>query len=153
MDNHLEFIEKNKEILKKAWLEYYAKNSAFLDKIVENWFTRVDTPDGGHRVKGEWILGILAGKYSNFSKMLYTIYLGNDNVEKIVEVLGLNFDPKIELEKVKNSTKNMESDTPKTSVKNDDSTNSDNQNRESFLKDFKQDMDNLEREIKKIFTF
>ena len=97
MENNLEFIEKNKEIIKKSWLEHYEQNSKLYDQITENWFLRVATPDGGYRVKAEWILGFLSGKHKSFSKMFYTLYLANNNLEEIINILGLNFDPRKEL--------------------------------------------------------
>lgn len=108
MENHLDFIEKNKAIIRKSWLEYYQENATLFDRITENWFMRIATPDGGYRVKAEWILGFLAGKHRNFSKLLYTLYLADDNLEKIVETLGLNFDPRKELENTDNQSNNSD---------------------------------------------
>ncbi len=108
MTNPLDFIEKNKAIIRKSWLEYYKENATFLDQLTENCFKRVGTPDGGYRVKAELILGFLAGKHRNFTKLLYTLYVGNNNLEKIIETLGLNFDPRKELEKGKTNSENYQ---------------------------------------------
>lgn len=115
MENNLEFIEKNKEIIKKSWLEHYEQNSTLYDQITENWFLRVATPDGGYRVKAEWILGFLSGKYKSFSKILYTLYLANNNLEEIINILGLNFDPRKEL-KIDNNKEETEQNESESTV-------------------------------------
>ncbi|MGI0482720.1 DUF5331 domain-containing protein [Geminocystis sp. CENA526] len=137
MENHLNFIEKNKAIIRKSWLEYYQENATLFDRITENWFTRVGTPDGGYRVKAEWILGFLAGKHRNFSKLLYTLYISNDNLEKIVETLGLNFDPRKELEKTKNSSQN--------------SQETDKSAQEIPFSDLQEGFNNFQNEMNKLF--
>ena len=142
MDNHLDFIEKNKAIIKKSWLEYYQENSIFLDQITENWFTRVATPDGGCRVKAEWILGFLAGKHRNFTKLLYTLYVADNNIEKIVEILGLNFDPPKELEKNQNQGNNSD--------KQKDNNKSDGEPSFSFP-EIQEGINSFQNEMNKLF--
>jgi len=137
MSNPLDFIEKNKAIIRKSWLEYYQENATFLDQITENWFFRVATPDGGYRVKAEWILGFLAGKHRNFTKLLYTIYIADNNLEKIVETLGLNFDPRKELEKGNTNPQN--------------SQETDKSNQEFSLPDIQEGFNNFQNEMNKLF--
>lgn len=137
MGNHLDFIEKNKAIIRKSWLEYYQENATLFDRITENWFMRIATPDGGYRVKAEWILGFLAGKHHNFSKLLYTLYIADDNLEKIVETLGLNFDPRKELKTTKNSSQN--------------SQETDKSHQEIPFPDIQEGINNFQNEMNKLF--
>lgn len=142
MTNPLDFIEKNKAIIRKSWLEYYQENATFLDQITENWFFTVATPDGGYRVKAEWILGFLAGKHRNFTKLLYTLYIADNNLEKIVETLGLNFDPRKELEKTKNQTNNSD--------KQEENNKSEGESNFSFP-DIQEGLNNFQNEMNKLF--
>lgn len=154
MDNILDFLEKNKFIIKKSWLEFYKENNIFFDKILENELNRVKTPDGGYRVKTEWILGFLLGKYSKFNKMVYMLYIASDDLEKIIEILGLNFDANKELPKFQHEFKKTsvegETDKPQNESQNSRVKDETDKTKSSEIKPL---FSELEEGLKSIFPF
>lgn len=90
-------FEKLKVLLKQKWLNYYETNRSWIKKVNMGWER---TPDGGRRPNSPLILGAINAVEPNLAEeCLLTFCHLNTDPNKLVEALGLNFDPEIELKK------------------------------------------------------
>lgn len=91
----MSFIEKLKASLKDQWLEYYLVNQSWLKKI-PGW---VQSSDAGKRPPCLLILGSMSTLEPSLKELLLPFCELSPDPTKLVDLLGLNFDPRIELEK------------------------------------------------------
>lgn len=61
--------------------------------------TAVKTPDGGQRPPSYLILGAMNALETKLSNLMVPFYQLNSDADVIVNVLGLNFDPDLEIAK------------------------------------------------------
>ncbi|MFM7793247.1 MAG: DUF5331 domain-containing protein, partial [Microcystis panniformis] len=92
-------FEELKAALKDKWLDYYQINQAWIKVFTTATNSWINTPDGGKRPSSHLILGVATALETQlFMWMSPFCVLSNDS-NKLVDALGLNFDPEIELEK------------------------------------------------------
>jgi Family of unknown function (DUF5331) len=96
------FTETKKD-LKEKWLDYWEINREwiliFCTKYDSNkrW---IPTPDKGNRPMAEIILGIICGLEPDFAQdCMETLMSLSQDSNALINALGLNFDPDIELKK------------------------------------------------------
>ncbi|BAW95569.1 hypothetical protein NIES970_04780 [[Synechococcus] sp. NIES-970] len=92
----MSFFEQIKPSVKTKWLDYFENNQDWL-KILMDRGEYVATPDGGRRPQGSVILGAVSAKEPRLAESLYLFSLVEANFDTIIDVLGLNFDPLMEL--------------------------------------------------------
>jgi hypothetical protein len=101
-DKKMELPEDLKTTLKHEWLNYCKSNPLvikdFKELVQAGW--GIKTPDGGFRPSSPIILGILIGLHPKLSSFIATCLKLNNDSDKIIAVLNLNFDPEKELEKL-----------------------------------------------------
>ncbi len=81
--------------LKQKWLQYYQVNRNWL--VLQMDLNRVPTPDGGRRPASSLILGTINALDPDAAQLMMPFSQLNPDPDKLVEVLGLNFDPDIAL--------------------------------------------------------
>ncbi|MFY7802656.1 MAG: DUF5331 domain-containing protein, partial [Limnoraphis robusta] len=81
--------------LRDKWLHYYQANRDWL--LLQMQLSSVKTPDGGRRPPSSLILGVINALDPEASQLMLPFSTLNPDPEKLVEVLGLNFDPDIAL--------------------------------------------------------
>lgn len=90
-------FEELKPILKDKWLDYYEANQWIIDKVIEEGYVC------GNRhvreLRPQFILGTVTVLEPRLKEFLSKFFLVCDSWHRIVEVLGLNFNLKLELEK------------------------------------------------------
>lgn len=91
----MSFFEKYKVILKPKWLDYYENNRSWIKKVGA-W---VSTPDSGKRPSAEIVLGAISALEPRLAEWLFPFCQLNSDANKLVDLLGLHFDPDVELEK------------------------------------------------------
>ncbi|WP_341524787.1 DUF5331 domain-containing protein [Nostoc sp. UHCC 0302] len=89
-------IQELRQSLKLKWLSYYEQNSSWLDKI-QIWATY----DGVRRPSSGLIVTTLSVLEPQFEQLLPFLLELNNNPDKIVAALGLNFNPGEELRLIK----------------------------------------------------
>ena len=92
---NLSLFEELKPTLKDKWLNYYEANRLWL-KELPNYY---NAPEKGSRPTSELILGVITTLEPRLKELLFNFLLVSKDINKIVDVLGLNFDPEKELEK------------------------------------------------------
>lgn len=95
----MSFLEKLKASLKDKWLEYYQINRLWIKALLNKPETWVKVADGGNRPPAYFILGVISLLEPNLKEMLLPFCQLNPDADKLVTILGLHFDPDIELEK------------------------------------------------------
>ncbi|MEC4892004.1 MAG: DUF5331 domain-containing protein [Oscillatoria sp. PMC 1051.18] len=91
-------LEELKPTLKDKWLDYYQANRSWFRRT-KNYKWIVGTPDGGYRPDSYLIIGAVSALEPKVTEILFHFFLVSDNRDRIVEALGLHFDPEKELEK------------------------------------------------------
>ena len=81
--------------LKQKWLQYYQTNRNWL--VLQMDLNPVPTPDGGRRPSSSLILGTINALDPDAAQLMMPFSQLNPDPDKLVEVLGLNFDPDIAL--------------------------------------------------------
>ncbi|NJK36310.1 MAG: DUF5331 domain-containing protein [Oscillatoriales cyanobacterium SM2_3_0] len=81
--------------LRDKWLNYYKANRDWL--VVQVDLNPIKTPDGGRRPSSALILGIINALEPEAAQLMLPFSQLNPDPEKLVEVLGLNFDPDLAL--------------------------------------------------------
>ncbi|MDZ8027428.1 MAG: DUF5331 domain-containing protein [Nostoc sp. DedQUE01] len=89
-------IQQLRQSLKQKWLSYYEQNSSWLVKM-RVWATY----DGLRRPSSGFILATLSVLEPQFDEILAFILDLNNNPDKIIAALGLNFNPDEELRLIK----------------------------------------------------
>jgi hypothetical protein len=101
-------VEKNKviifeellKILADKWLDYYQNNQPWIKSLTDSKDSWRKTPDGGKRPSADIIIGAITVLESQLSVWMYPFCQLSSDGDKLLEVLGLNFDPeKKQLEK------------------------------------------------------
>jgi Family of unknown function (DUF5331) len=95
----MSFFEKFKETLKPKWLDYYQINRSWIKTLMDARNGWVSTPDKGTRPSADLILGAITALEPRLAELMLPFCELNSNAEKLVELMGLHFDPRIELEK------------------------------------------------------
>ncbi|NCO75861.1 MAG: DUF5331 domain-containing protein [Cyanobacteria bacterium] len=96
------FTEIKKD-LKEKWLDYWEINRKWILIFCTQYDSAkrwIPTPDKGHRPIATIILGIICGLEPDFAtNFMETLVSLNQNENTLIQSLGLNSDPDIELEK------------------------------------------------------
>ncbi|MFN7257411.1 MAG: DUF5331 domain-containing protein [Microcystis sp.] len=93
-------FEELKASLPRRWLDYYQNNQAWIKSLMDSRGSWRKTPDGGKRPSADIIIGAMTVLESQLSVWMYHFCQLNSDGDKLLEVLGLNFDPeKKQLEK------------------------------------------------------
>ena len=85
-----------KATLKDKWLDYYEANQSWLPNVID--FNNV-SEGCGQRPHSSLILGVISALEPKLNEYFYCFSLVTKNEPAIVKALGLDFDPKLELEK------------------------------------------------------
>lgn len=93
-------FEQLKATLKEKWLDYYQVNAPWIKIFMlqsrgDNWIKVVN---GRRRPHGDIILGAMTALEPKLIELMTPFCQLNSNPESLVEALGLNLDPEIELE-------------------------------------------------------
>lgn len=83
------FFGSLKNSLKQKWLQYFQTNRFWISLHSG----AVATPDGGKRPASYLILGIINVLEPQLAELMLPFLKLNPNVDALIEVLGLNFDP------------------------------------------------------------
>jgi hypothetical protein len=86
------FFENFTQVIRQKWLDYVQSNRAWLTMQMSQ--TSVRTPDGGRRPSSFLVLGVVNALEPKLSNLMVPFYQLNSDEDALVEVLGLNFDPK-----------------------------------------------------------
>lgn len=87
------FFGSLKNSLKQKWLQYFQTNRFWISLHSG----AVATPDGGKRPASYLILGIINVLEPQLAELMLPFLKLNPNVDALIEVLGLNFDPDLML--------------------------------------------------------
>lgn len=87
------FFGSLKNSLKQKWLQYFQSNRFWISLHSD----AVDTPDGGKRPASYLILGIINALEPQLAELMLPFSKLNPNVDNLIDVLGLNFDPDLML--------------------------------------------------------
>lgn len=92
-------FEELKATLPAKWLDYYQINHSWIKPLMDSrsWWHK--TPDGGRRPCADIIIGAITALEPKLSLWMSPFCELNSDGNKLVEVMGLNFDPVKELEK------------------------------------------------------
>ncbi len=102
------FFENFTTSIKQKWLEYFQSNRLWLTLQMEN--SSVRTPDGGRRPSSYLILGVVNALEPKLGNLMVPFYRLNSSEDALIDVLGLDFDPDIELGKGNGATAQIEAD-------------------------------------------
>ncbi|MBW4665223.1 MAG: DUF5331 domain-containing protein, partial [Chroococcus sp. CMT-3BRIN-NPC107] len=86
------FFGSLKNSLKQKWLQYFQSNRFWI-----SLHSGVATPDGGKRPPSYLILGIINALEPQLAELMLPFSKLNQNVDTLMDVLGLNFDPDLML--------------------------------------------------------
>lgn len=95
----MSFFEKFKTTLKPKWLDYYQINRCWIRSLMDSKNGWVNTPDKGKRPSSDVILGAITALEPRLAELMLPFCELNSDANKLVDLLGLHFDPVIELEK------------------------------------------------------
>lgn len=92
-------FEELKATLPSKWLDYYQVNRTWIKPLMDsrNWWHK--TPDGGKRLCADVMIGAITALEPKLALWMSPFCELNTDGNQLIEVLGLDFDPKIELEK------------------------------------------------------
>ena len=91
------FFEKFTAALQQKWLDYFQSNRSWI--ILQMKVAAANTPDGGKRPSSYFILGVVNALEPKLGNLMIPFYQLNPDADKLVDVLGLNFDTEKELAK------------------------------------------------------
>jgi hypothetical protein len=100
------FFGSLKNSLKQKWLQYFQTNRFWISLHSG----AVATPDGGKRPASYLILGIINVLEPQLAELMLPFLKLNPNVDALIEVLGLNFDPDLMLGKDSQSAISIQED-------------------------------------------
>ncbi|WP_009633450.1 DUF5331 domain-containing protein [Synechocystis sp. PCC 7509] len=86
------FFGSLKNSLKQRWLQYFQSNRFWI-----SLHSGVATPDGGKRPPSYLILGAINALEPQLAELMLPFSKLNPNVDTLIDVLGLNFDPDLML--------------------------------------------------------
>lgn len=87
------FFGSLKNSLKQKWLQYFQSNRFWISLHSGD----VATPDGGKRPPSYLILGVINALEPQLAELMLPFSKLNPNVDTLIDVLGLNFDPDLML--------------------------------------------------------
>lgn len=90
------FFENLKISLRQKWLRFFQANRSWLNLYMDA--ASVATPDGGKRPASYLILGVVNALEPQIAQLMLPFSKLNPDVESLIEVLELNFDPNLALE-------------------------------------------------------
>jgi len=90
------FFEDLKISLRQKWLRFFQANRSWLNLYMDA--ASVATPDGGKRPASYLILGVVNALEPQVAQLMLPFSKLNPDVDSLIEVLELNFDPNIALE-------------------------------------------------------
>lgn len=85
------FFDGLKDSLKHKWVQFFQSNRFWIDLHSET----VATPDGGKRPASYLILGVITALEPQLAQLMLPFSKLNPDVDALIEVLGLNFDPSL----------------------------------------------------------
>jgi len=85
------FFDSLKDSLKHKWVQFFQSNRFWLELHSET----VATPDGGKRPASYLILGVISALEPQLAQLMLPFSKLNPDVDALIEVLGLNFDPSL----------------------------------------------------------
>lgn len=85
------FFDGLKDSLKHKWVQFFQSNRFWIDLHSET----VATPDGGTRPASYLILGVISALEPQLAQLMLPFSKLNPDVDALIEVLGLNFDPSL----------------------------------------------------------
>ena len=88
-------VEELRQVLKIKWLDYYRNNRAWLSRLGV-WVTC----DGKRRPSSSYILATLSILEPQLTQMFPLIVELSNNPDRIIDAIGLNFNPEEELKRV-----------------------------------------------------
>lgn len=86
----MSFFEKVTTTLQQKWLVYFKANQEWLTIDKKCW---VETPDGGQRPPSYLIIGVVNALEPRLSDLMTPFCKLNPDPDRLIEVLGLDFDP------------------------------------------------------------
>lgn len=89
------FFDSLTASLKQKWLEFFQVNRSWLSHYME--VESVYTPDGGRRPPSYLIVGVVNALEPQLGEIMLPFSKLNPDVDALIEVLELNFDPDLEL--------------------------------------------------------
>lgn len=114
--------------LKHKWLQYFQVNRFWLARHMEVEY--VETPDGGRRPSSYLILGVVSALEPQLAELIVPFIKLNSDVNALIDVLELNFDPELSQGSSFNSTAHLnESMDALVVLVNEDATNEDQDTR------------------------
>ncbi len=90
------FFEDLKISLREKWLRFFQANRSWLNLYMDA--ASVATPDGGKRPASYLILGVVNALEPQIAQLMLPFSKLNPDVDSLIEVLELNFDPNLALE-------------------------------------------------------
>ena len=93
------FFDSLKDSLKQKWLQYFQSNRSWI-----SLHSSVATPDGGKRPPSYLILGVINALEPQLQEWMLPFSKLNLNVDTLIDVLELNFDPDLMLDNSTQST-------------------------------------------------
>jgi len=97
------FFDGLKDSLKHKWVQFFQSNRFWIDLHSET----VATPDGGTRPASYLILGVISALEPQLAQLMLPFSKLNPDVDALIEVLGLNFDPSL-LQSTRSSAVDMQ---------------------------------------------
>lgn len=85
------FFDGLKDSLKQKWVQFFQSNRFWIDLHSDT----VATPDGGKRPASYLILGVISALEPQLAQLMLPFSKLNPDVDALIDVLGLNFDPRL----------------------------------------------------------
>lgn len=92
--------------LKQKWLQFFQVNRSWIARYME--VESVYTPDGGRRPPSYLILGVVNALEPQLASLMFPFSKLNLDVDALIDVLELNFDPDLVLGNRFNPIANLE---------------------------------------------
>lgn len=87
------FFDSLKDSLKHKWVQFFQTNRFWIELHSDT----VATPDGGKRPASYLILGVISALEPQLAQLMLPFSQLNPDVDALIDVLGLNFDPSLML--------------------------------------------------------
>jgi Family of unknown function (DUF5331) len=97
--------------LKDKWLEFYQANHSWIKILMEDGNFSESLDNNETRPEAWFILGVVSALEPSLKEMLVPFCKLNTDEDKLIDALGLDFDPEKELTKWKAEKANSQSET------------------------------------------